>query len=441
NVVKVSGSYSKPNVRFEVRATTPQGDILENSTTCDIPTENNMTWRKYGLSFVASNNSVVLLIISNVENNYGGNDLAVDNIELRDCPNNHSCSNNQSSLCPSDEPTISQHISSSSSTTTTTTIDMSKQLSCFDYLYILILLDEITTSQHIPSSEATATIDMIKSSTNALSTFIFNTNATNAAQEKETTSIKQSVGTLQTTSVTQILTENSVSLFVPKSCNDSSYIGVDCNILSGPCDMIKPCENNSTCINNNTVVHGYICLCSSGFSGIQCEFDHRPCKIHTCFNHGVCNETSDTSFHCICNNGWQGIHCESMINYCLNITCENSAICRRSLLNYACECLSENYYGRHCEFSTTKIIIYKIVSKSFAYIAIIAMTIVAMFIIIMDILTYCFGIDLTREERERFRREKRGRKWNRPVNQKLIYVNALSEPLKAPIPTIEDTTI
>ncbi|CAF1354846.1 unnamed protein product [Adineta steineri] len=248
-------------------------------------------------------------------------------------------------------------------------------------------------------------------------------------------------GTLQTTTATQVLTENSVSVFVPKSCNDSSYIGVDCNILSGPCDMIKPCKNNSTCTNNNTVVHGYTCLCLSGFSGIQCEFDHRPCKIHTCFNHGVCNETSDTSFHCICNNGWQGIHCESMTNYCLNITCENSAICRRSLLNYTCECLSENYYGRHCEFSTTKIIIYKIVSKSFAYIAIIAMTIVAMFIIIMDILTYCFAIDLTREERERFRQEKRGRKWNRPVNQKLIYVNALPEPLKASISTIEDTTI
>ncbi|CAF4376399.1 unnamed protein product, partial [Adineta steineri] len=116
-------------------------------------------------------------------------------------------------------------------------------------------------------------------------------------------------------------------------------------------------------------------------------------------------------------------------------------ICRRSLLNYTCECLSENYYGRHCEFSTKKIIIYKIVSKSFAYIAIIAMTIVAMFIIIMDILTYCFGIDLTREERERFRREKRGRKWNRSVNQKLIYVNALPEPLQALTSTIEDTTI
>jgi hypothetical protein len=97
-----------------------------------------------------------------------------------------------------------------------------------------------------------------------------------------------------------------------------------------------------------------------------------------------------------------------MINYC--VKCLNNGVCRPLLLNYTCECLGDSYYGPHCELTETKIIIYKIVSKSFAYVAIVAMTIVAMFVVIMDVLRYCFGIDLTREELERYRREKRARK-------------------------------
>jgi uncharacterized membrane protein YpjA len=59
--------------------------------------------------------------------------------------------------------------------------------------------------------------------------------------------------------------------------------------------------------------------------------------------------------------------------------------------------------------------IYKIVSKSFSYIAIIAMSIVAMFVVIMDILKYCFGIDPIREDLERIRREKQARRRRRAI--------------------------
>ena len=92
--------------------------------------------------------------------------------------------------------------------------------------------------------------------------------------------------------------------------------------------------------------------------------------------------------------------------------------------NYTCHCLSGSYSGRHCEVAATRVIILKIVSKSFAYIAIIAMAVVAMFVIVMDILKYCFGIDPVEEERERIRREKRPKK-RKPVIQRFTYVNAL----------------
>ncbi|CAF3374494.1 unnamed protein product [Rotaria sp. Silwood2] len=106
-----------------------------------------------------------------------------------------------------------------------------------------------------------------------------------------------------------------------------------------------------------------------------------------------------------------------MINFCHDVTCENKGVCRPLLLNYTCECLGDSYYGRHCEFTSKKITIYKIVSTSFAYVGIIALIIVVMFVIIMDILKYCFGIDPTREDLARYRREKQARKRKHSVIQ------------------------
>ena len=117
-----------------------------------------------------------------------------------------------------------------------------------------------------------------------------------------------------------------------------------------------------------------------------------------------------------------------MINFCYNVTCQNRGVCRPSLLNYTCECLGDSYFGQHCQFTATKIVILQMVSKSFAYVAIIAMVVVAMFIVIMDILKYCFGIDPVEEERERMRREKREKK-RKPVVERFVYVN---EPSTAP---------
>jgi hypothetical protein len=107
-------------------------------------------------------------------------------------------------------------------------------------------------------------------------------------------------------------------------------------------------------------------------------------------------------------------------------------------MNYTCECLGDSYSGRHCEITATKIKIYKIVSKSFAYVAIIALIIFAMFIIIMDILKYCFGIDPVHEERQRIRRQKQARK-RKPVIQRYVYVNAPPSSAEVSISKVEET--
>jgi len=122
---------------------------------------------------------------------------------------------------------------------------------------------------------------------------------------------------------------------------------------------------------------------------------------------GKCKVLSNSTFNCTCAPGWEGIHCENKIDLCKSNPCQNKALCRTLLLNYSCECLGSDFSGRHCEITSTKLLLLNIVSKSFAYIAILAISTVVMFIIIMDILKYCFGIDPVEEERERMRRERR----------------------------------
>jgi hypothetical protein len=102
----------------------------------------------------------------------------------------------------------------------------------------------------------------------------------------------------------------------------------------------------------------------------------------------------------------------------------NNGVCRPLLLGYKCECLGDSYSGRHCEITAKRIIIYKIISKLIAWIAIIVMSVIVMFVVIMDILKYCFGIDPIRGERERYRRQKQAKKRKRPVVQRFVYVDA-----------------
>jgi hypothetical protein len=83
----------EPTVRFEVRASTVQNKSLAQFIMGDISEYDDITWDKHSLSFIASNTSVTLLIISNVQKE-DDNVLAIDDIELR------VCSTTYSGFCP-----------------------------------------------------------------------------------------------------------------------------------------------------------------------------------------------------------------------------------------------------------------------------------------------------------------------------------------------------
>ncbi|CAF0849420.1 unnamed protein product [Adineta steineri] len=224
-----------------------------------------------------------------------------------------------------------------------------------------------------------------------------------------------------TTAVMSI--QQTSSSFLAPTCSNSVTIGSYCNVTSTSCDILQPCQNNASCMNTNTSSNGYICSCLSGFYGLQCQIDNRPCKSYTCWNNGICNETSNTEFICICSSGWQGNNCEIQTNYCQNVTCQNNGVCRSLTKNYTCECLGDSYSGRYCQIESNTLVFHQTISKSFAFIAIIAMASVMMIVIVMDIMKYCFGIDVINKDLKRIRQRTKVRKRKTPIVIRFIYVN------------------
>lgn len=237
----------------------------------------------------------------------------------------------------------------------------------------------------------------------------------------------------------------SSNIFVLTSASSSAMIVVHSNSSLATCEMLHPCQNNGTCVNLNSTIGTYNCTCPSDFGGDQCQIDYRPCKIDTCLNNGIsmifysrvnatlsssgiCQEISNRKFTCICTDGRSGDRCETMINYCEDVECMNNAICRPLLLNYSCECLTSSYSGHHCEIVSTSLTSRQMISKSFGYIAIVMIIVVVLFIIIMDVLKYGFGIDPNKDKLAKNRRMKVPKKRRHPpVITRFTYVNAPPE--------------
>jgi len=114
---------------------------------------------------------------------------------------------------------------------------------------------------------------------------------------------------------------------------------------------------------------------------------------------------------------------ETKINYCINNPCKNKGICQSLKFNYTCRCISDSYSGPNCEIVSNKINRHRIYAKIIASFAIFIMLLFAIFIVTMDVLKYCFGIDPVAEDREYLRQKRQAKKRKRPQIQRLVYVN------------------
>ena len=104
----------------------------------------------------------------------------------------------------------------------------------------------------------------------------------------------------------------------------------------------------------------------------------------------------------------------------------NNGVCQSLLLNYSCQCVDDSYSGRHCEIVSNKVVVRQTVSKSFAYISVIAIVSVVIFIVTLDILKYIFGIDPVCKEFEKIKRKNKTKKKKPLIIIRHTYVNAPS---------------
>jgi hypothetical protein len=146
------------------------------------------------------------------------------------------------------------------------------------------------------------------------------------------------------------------------------------------CVASQPCVNNGTCVPNTTNQFGFNCTCLWGFDGLNCQNDRRPCQPFTCFQRGKnfasenifekycyylgnCTDIGLDGFVCNCSHGYEGTNCQLKVNFCGNVTCQNRGVCFPQFLNFTCFCLT-GFSGRLCEIPDTSMAIRGYVAKS-----------------------------------------------------------------------------
>jgi len=295
----------------------------------------------------------------------------------------------------------------SSSTTTTTTTTTTSTTSTTTSTSSTTSTTSTSTKSTSTTSTSTTTTSTSTKSTSTTSTSTTTTSTTTTSS----TTTSSNLETLSTTTPVQLRQH-----FIANSCNMSNYTGTYCNISNSLCNMLQPCTKNSVCIDISST--NYTCKCKKNFNGSRCLLDHRRCIYQLNSSNGTKNFIFNESEH---------RYCRNKTRFCDNVECKNNGVCRSLSNGFKCECLGDFFYGTYCENESKKLTVLKVVSKSVSYIAILAMVSVAMFVIVMDILKYGFGIDPVESERRIMRRERQAAKRRRrPVIQRFVYVNSPS---------------
>lgn len=146
-------------------------------------------------------------------------------------------------------------------------------------------------------------------------------------------------------------------------CYDG-YTGKNCETDIEECAS-SPCLNSALCLeNSNQTLYemnylgffpsfsyesasGYRCICSSGFTGENCETNIDDCEFNNCKN-GICID-SINDYYCACHLGYDGQYCQREIDECQTFEpCENGATCVDLIADYKCECLPM-FGGKNCQ--------------------------------------------------------------------------------------------
>ncbi|XP_033115647.1 protein jagged-1-like, partial [Anneissia japonica] len=107
-----------------------------------------------------------------------------------------------------------------------------------------------------------------------------------------------------------------------------------------------PCQNAGTCLDG---VNGYLCQCSAGWTGQNCEVDIDECASVPCQNGATCLDAVN-SYFCVCAPGWTGAFCTINIDECASLPCQNGGTCTDVVNGYICTCLL-GFSGSVCDMN------------------------------------------------------------------------------------------
>uniref|UniRef100_A0A8C1TTF3 FAT atypical cadherin 1b n=1 Tax=Cyprinus carpio TaxID=7962 RepID=A0A8C1TTF3_CYPCA len=123
------------------------------------------------------------------------------------------------------------------------------------------------------------------------------------------------------------------------------FSGTHCEVKISPCDS-NPCLYGGTCIQNNL---DYYCKCRGHYSGQRCQIGPY-CKENPCQNGGHCIDGLDGPI-CECEPGFKGEGCMIDVDECVDRPCFNNGHCVNTYGSFNCSC-SVGFSGRLCEMDT-----------------------------------------------------------------------------------------
>ncbi|XP_071797180.1 uncharacterized protein [Asterias amurensis] len=131
--------------------------------------------------------------------------------------------------------------------------------------------------------------------------------------------------------------------------------GPNCELVTSTQCQGTVCLNGGTC---HTVTDGsYVCSCLQQYTGANCQqtvqTGTRSCQSSPCFNGAQCVDVIDGRFLCICSQSYTGTLCESALALCARTPppCYNGGVCSDATGNVVCNCPG-GYIGTFCEIAT-----------------------------------------------------------------------------------------
>ena len=106
----------------------------------------------------------------------------------------------------------------------------------------------------------------------------------------------------------------------------------------------NPCLNGATC---NQYTGRYVCYCTSGWQGVNCEQDVDECQVSTSWRNGGTCLNSPGTYSCACASGFTGSSCAIDLNECLSLPCFQGE-CLNGINEFKCVC-REGYKGTLCD--------------------------------------------------------------------------------------------